>query len=440
MLIMMKRSLTLAALSLSFVKCSQAREDYPVPRTLRVSKNTAATSAIATSTVESDLELAQQFAPVILNEDRRFQRRDGTRMTYWDSVDTVLYDVAQTTTHVYISYQIMKSASMDIQVENAVNTTLAIIPGYVYIAAFVTKKNPVETYHPVDSEDILVVLQKKENNKLDIVLYATNLHGKRLVYPNRKLVEAVEQEKFDDMTAGFEYHKIYSSFLTTPGIQEILQMDRKEMATLAGRPFIASGAGSHALTAARIDLQSKLVTDRLKAGQLRISALEGINQLEGITTPITGYKLIAEKQLIEEMTFAPSLIAANKNQEEDKAASCNSFKLSLNGNEVQSPALPTHFDPRWYLGKFNPFLLKQIENSIAIDARKNKLLDIPQADFFYAHERSPDVEKNGLLDCQRLDPAASFESMYPLTFNRQGGSTDYTRYELLNTKAAAYAK
>ena len=400
----------------------------------------------------TDFEIARRFAPIILNEDLTSRDPNGRVSTFHDAVDALFYDVSQTSTHVYVSYQVMKSASQDLQTDNAISGAVGAmtvstmgINGAPILAnlspSILVALTRSHTYHPVDSEDVFVVLKKEKNGDLSLVTYATNVHGERLIYANPKKVVPEEVDLHYSAARSAEYAGLLSYFKTTPGVQEVLNKDSKVFAVVGERPFIASCGASHSIVAARTSLDSTLVKAKLKSGRLKIYAEDGVDHVDGIEdSKLQKYSLRSVKSVIEEMTFDPGVIELNQGRNEDKSAPCKEMSVSLNGNSVRTPKVPTHYDPRWYLNHYSPDLLSSLEGLAARKTSESKLLNMPEADFFYVHERSPGTKKDGLTDCQRLDPAASFQTMFPKTFRQQMGSRDYTRYDLLSTKAKVYTE
>lgn len=431
-------------LSLSFVPCfggqaghtGSLRSSEDSALAIGQSKNNELTSVSDQGL--SDLEIARKFSPVVVNEV--FIDKDGNKPQF-DSIDQVTYDVAQTKTHIYISYQIMKSWSKDIETEHLLNM--------VGIG--------ITTNHPVDSEDIFVIVKKEDNGELKLAAYSTNAHGKRLIYAMPDAIDPRELDKYESANQALENGNdwkgafgLYSGLIIRPEVQSRQDFNMK-IPQAEGHPVVISSAGSHAICAARFDLSCVNANKDMTQGILVVSSEETQKALTRVPTRAqNSYKLSSSRSIVESMTFSPELKKLNV---DGKADPCKSITLNVAGKDISTPLLPTHFDPTWYLNRYQPKFLSEIEAIRNTDFSRTKITSMdmvykkayqpwlkkivtaPEADFFWVHGKQ---EGDVLTDCRRLDPAKVFKDMFPLSARDEDGK--YIRYDLMNAKAAAFAK
>lgn len=365
-------------------------------------------------TALSDLEIAQRFSPVVINE---MTTDANGKVVASDKIDNVSYDVAQTNDFIYVSYQVLKSWSQNLEIESAIQQG----NGWM-VTPFLNGAKT--TNHPVDAEDVFVVV-KKVNNELKLVMFASNAHGKRLIYTVKDNVAAAELDKFEPFNQGFEKPSFISGFFVRPSIQK-LQDFSKTAPHIDQHPVLVSTGASHSLVAGRFEMSA--ITDAMKNGSMKVSTESSVAMPAGVLSSAhVPYKMIPVSSLVSEMTFSPEVLEENFG---GKADASKEISISLNGQSVTAPKLPTHIDPIWYLTKYSPSTLNEIQEQLKspdLGAEKREILErylaVPEADFSWNHEN-------------RINPAAAFKAQFPITAKDENG--DYTRYELLKVKAAAY--
>lgn len=368
-------------------------------------------------TTLSDLEIAQRFSPIVINE---ITRDASGKPVASDKIDDVTYDVAQTNDFIYISYQVLKSWSQNLEVEKVIQDGGGMMVSMMLGGAKTTN-------HPVDGEDIFVVVKKAENNELKLVMFASNAHGKHLTYTVKENIAPAELDKLESFNQGLEKPNFISGFFVRPSIQKLQDFSRTAP-HIDQHPVIVSTGASHSLVAARFELSA--ISDAMKNGTMTVATESSVATPAGVI-PLASvpYKLISAQSIVSTMTFSPELL---KNNVGGKADASKEISLSLNGQSVTSPKLPTHLDPIWYLKRYSPNTLKEIQEQLAdpaLSAEKREILErylaVPEADFSWNHEN-------------RINPAAAFKATFPITAKDENG--DYTRYELLKVKAAAYSE
>lgn len=427
----MKRTFTLAALSLSLIQGLQAREDDSVPREDRVPRQAPGVTPTpkpyvpGNVTTLSDRQLAERFAPIVVNEITK----DSTgKDNYSDKIDEVSFDVSQTNDFIYISYQILKSWSVDLESDGLISGATA----FLSVPRIMDMKT---THHPVDAEDVFVVIKKFDNGDLKLVMYSVNAHGKRLVYTVKDVVAPAELDSFEENNQSYEVPGKWFSFFVRRSIQDLQDFSRKAP-QLDERPVVVSNGGSHSLVAARFDLSS--ISAQMTAGTMTVSGTASMAIPAGVpVSAYVPYKMISNKFLISAMTFSSEVLTGPA---VEKADACKQVPVTLNGVSVTSPKLPTHLDPIWYLNRYNPSTLSAIRTILAkkdlhrsVRTIYKNYLSVPEADFSWNHGKR-DGDK--LTDCRRVDPADVFKRMFPITAKDENG--DYTRHDLLNVTAGAY--
>jgi hypothetical protein len=374
----------------------------------------------AAAPLPREQSLAERFSPVIVNEER-YLKRDllgGTRVpnkgdfspvNQLDRVDQVFYDVAETETHVFLSYQIMKAWSAN------------PMPG-IYAGA----------RHPVDSEDVFVVLRKDAKGGLVPVLYATNRHGQRLVYPVKSEVDAAEYATLTANTARgevdgppwtwFNGGQSGNYFGASPAVQKTFAGSPvADASLLVAHPVVGSSYMTHAVTRARIPGDhARDPTLVAYVSNYAANAREGILK-EDARQRVKTYALVPLKDVLPDMMK----FVYNKGPRPEvrrcqftkEANASQSFQLKLGESpsasrvvKVEAERFPSHFYPEWYFTRYRPNMLPWFNLNRA-------KLDIQKADTAYSGHNGIS-QTPGL--CRRLDPAAEFCRTLPKTCAQHG--------------------
>jgi len=364
--------------------------------------------------LSSDQAIAQSFAPIVVNEIR-----ENTS----DFLDTVYYHVAQTKTHVYISYNLMKSFSA--------------YPVGIKVAQ-----------HLIDSEDVFVVAKITGKDEAKLLLMDTNAHGKRLRYVGDSSQVEFDPKELAEMLR--DTRSLQTSRFTIESSTQALIGDRfvdelgkngdvfsvfkksfqGDVECIGGScPLVASCGISHATCAASFESVSLArtmnIAIRVPSKSLISEARKMLKNNQVANSSVSLYNLEPMKNIVENMTFDAGVLAKGG----DKVKPCQPLNMMVNGRVQTSPPLPTHVDPTWFLKKYRVAMYDLMQKR-----GKTEGFDELEANLGYT------TGPGNADDCPRMDPAAYYRSQFRKSFHQQGGDLEYTRHELLKLKSPAFTK
>lgn len=407
------------------------RTTYSMMFVLGVTSSLAATAA----TLSETQKLAERFSPVIVNEERYSNKAGLHGENQLDRVDKLFYDVSETEDYIFISYSVMKSWSA--------NPT----------PLFRFWKIGDQFMHPVDSEDLSLVIRKdRRDGSLHPVLYTTNRHGERLVYAVEDELDPTEFKRVSDKTATTEIDPSWTGFLShgagnvfgaSQAIEKTFDGKLAKANFVGGHPVIGSSYTTHSLERSSLS-KGTLADDKMVVyvSNYASDAAKSVVEAGFADKPfnkddkaansgdrLKQYELLAYSDLIPDMV---GYVKADNRLADLKHCKVrpneNQFtQVTINGQArtFDAAMLPSHFDYEWYFERFRPNMLEWYRTN-------EQKLKSQRADLFYSGHDG--IVKTGGL-CGRLTPAEALCKDLPETCKKHGvdptKTPNYLRYDLI---------